>query len=72
MVSMTSGKLQCSVKRMQYSTTKDLIDFTLQHFEALKVILPSCFCCLPLWLVSSSPYPVLFSQIGYLECLINC
>ena len=57
MVSMTSGKLQCSVERMHFlNTTKDLKYFTLQHFEALKVILHSCFCCLPLWLFSSSPF----------------
>ena len=54
------------------NNTKDLKDFTLQNFEALKVILPSCFFCLPLWLFSSSPFPVLLSQIGYLECLIIC
>ena len=41
-VSMTSGKLQCSVKRMHFlNTTKDLKDFTLQHLRPSKL-----FCLL--------------------------
>ena len=66
-VSMTSGRLQCSVKRMHFlNTTKGLKDLTLQHFEAQSYfaflfLLPSTVAFL------FKSICVLFSQIGYLK-----
>lgn len=77
---MTSGKLLCSVLmklgwillmlRKIWNSSKT--SCTLKYFEALKVILASCFFCLSMWLFSSFslPFPVLFPQIGYFECVI--
>jgi len=57
-----------------FNASKDLKlkDFTLKYFEALKVILASSFFCLSMWLFSSFSlsFPVLFSQIGYFECVM--